>query len=1004
MEQLYTSSDPNFVHLLQRDLQLIQRSPEGVRLASSLLQQPSRNCKYFGALTFTVAIQNSDLQAEKLHEMINVVSFHMAALIASPDTAASNMFIVKKLMSNLSLLYVKYSEMFRNPMWHFLSLIGGSQHNVDFAHEIAQLSSFQLDLLLTFASVLIEDILKLNDYRSAVHDLIRTEVLPLLIVLYQYLIHLFKIYQLPGGLDLRALETLNAWMTYFPNVSGDSRYTSEDMVTFVEFIYLHFEKLVDPEDAEGVERFAKCFLTLNEILEINPALLDFQNKQSLYAILLEQGNWGVNFMERIIFSDYIHEFQEEVVAFVDLLLTILQLNSIKLSKSILEPATHNILAIALGMTAVKGIPFVDETISERLLVFWEDFANVFEDSDDVFATLFENNDDPNIKQEFESAKRKIFNEVAQIYWKKLHIPDLSTYNSIRTEFNSYRIAVADFFLVAYSLLKTDFYEMMTRSLVEGIQNIGDGTIRDIEATLFLLYKINDDSVYFESQAQALAPSSDAIFLTNLIEQVKSLSLDDPTNMIFFSTFVQFLSSNEFYFKTPTGSRHLGGVFETIFPIIMASNSNLSLLASKTAAKLCEECSVHLLTFLPVLKNVVIEMLNNTSIDSLIRLRMFNAYSAIAKSVDNVQDHSKIIHEMVSAIAEAGNVMTNRHTNSLLELDEEYLVSLLSCLVNISNGSALSDDSIDEMLDERKDVYKAFWDRDPDGIKTLVLSIVWKFSLEYPPLAQKSLVIEKCTLVLKSGLGDKLGGPFDFGNNAIAEYVVSIMSVTNNPNDVPYIFGLIECLISVNFKELNPESVQHLINHTFTQRLSFLRTDPDMIKSAISVFSKIIECKPSLIIHSSIFSSTIVGFAAEGLIANELFIIQAILKFWTSFLNMKKGTQDDQAEASRLLLQENVGQAVSDNLISSFLKAPRSNLDYFYSIFRGLVAKYPVPYKAWLVTSLGRLAGLLDKFSEKDIELFVHKLLVTRGRRTANEILKQFWLAANGLVEYNHLSY
>lgn len=969
-------------------------------LASNLLQLPSKNCKYFGALTFTVVIQNSSLDADKAQEMANIIYSHLSGLISDPSQTGPNLFIIRKLMSNISLLYLK--EHLQNPLWQFVRMFRSEDQS--FADAVAQLSPAQLDLLLIFLTVLNGDILKQDDYRSLVHASIHEDLYPLIVVLFEYLAYLYNGNQLLSDLDLRSLEALNAWMSYIPNVGGDARYEAGDIAVFVDYIFYHLQQPLNPRDSDAFARTRQCLLTLNELLEINPTLFSVERKAALYAMLLEENNWGETFLNTIVTPDYMDEYQEEINSFVDLVLTVLQLNSIRLSKSLLAPSAQGALSIALRLTAVNGTPFVDEFISERLLVFWEEFANVFQDSAETFVILFESNDDPEFERAFEEAKRKLFDEVAQIYWKKLHIPDIATYNSIRTEFVSYRTSVADFFLVAYSLLKTEFYEMMCESLLQSLQQGGEGSVEDAEATLFLLYKINDDTVYFESQAKALMPASAKIFQHNLIQMVKGLPLDDPTNQLFFSTFVLFLSSNEFFFKTPEGSRYLGEVFETIFPMIMANTSKLSLLASKTATRICEECSDFLVDFLPDLKLIVIEMLKNSSIDSLIRLRMFHAYSSVARSVGNVQDRSSLTKELVSAISDAGSSMMEAAGSSLTDIQEEYFISLLSCLVNMAKGISLDDETVENMLEDERKLNKLFWEKDPDQIKPHVMAIIEKFSLDYQPLSQKPMVVEKCTMVLKSGLGEKIGGPFDFGPYVISNYVARLMAATANPNDVPFIFGLIESMVSANYVDLETDSIQLLIESVFTRRLEFLKTDPDMIKSAINMFTKIIECKPSLIIHSSIFSSTIVRFAVDGLRANELFIVKSIVKFWTSMLNMKRGTREDQEVANRLFLELGLGAAVTQNLFAAFLKAPRLNVDYYFSIFRALIVKHPVAFKSWLIETLAALSDSLTKVKEKEVELFVHKLLVTRGRHTANEVLKQFWLTVNQFVEYNREVY
>lgn len=1008
VEKLYSSSDPQEVYALQRELQAIQKSPEGFDLASFLLQTNSRNCQYFGALTFAVVIQNSDLNDQNVQALVSAISGHIRQLLSDESQISGRLFILRKLMSDLSILLIKLSFS-HHPIWVFLRSISSFEGSdvQAFASHIPQVPLTLLGLLMIYFAILVEDVIKLNDGASAINAAVKTEIFPYLEVTFEYLTYLQDNKQLPEDLDVQALETLNSWMSYIPNANGDARYDSEQLSLIVKFLLQHFQLPIDYESDQTMTALRLCLSIFNEILEVNAPLLSVEQKLSLYLILFNRGEWGDQFLNTIVFHERREEFHEEVNAFVDLALVVLQLNAIRLSKSILEPSTQNILSIALRLTSIEGVPLHDEFVSERMLAFWEEFANVYQDSSDIFDILFEESTDAQFKDRFESEKKLLFINVSKIYWGKIHIPDLTVYNGIRNEFTAYRNTVAEFFNGAYALLKSDFYEMLCESLINSIQRFPEdqGLSADIEATIYLLYKINSDTIYFESQERLIAPFSLRIFSSNIFETVKGISLSEQRGQLFYSTFVQFLASNEFFFKTSEGSVYLGQVFDMLFPIIMAGSSSISLLASKTATKICEECSLSLTGFLPNLELIVIEMLKNPSIDSLIRLRMFNAYSVIAKSIKDLRENASIVKGLISAVSDASQAMMDTAGANLSELQEDYLVSLISCLVNIGKGSGLSDEEIDELLAQEEVDYREFWQEDSLGIKSEVFSLVKKFSLDYTPLKQKTIVIEKCLLVFKIGLGEKLGGPFDFDDLLIAQYLVLLMDQLSNPNAVPLVFGLFESMVSVNPSRLSNELITGLVDRLFTLKLEFLKTDPDMIKSAIDVFAKIVEVKPSLIIYSSIFASTIIAFALEGFDANESFIVKSILKFWINIINMKRGTMEDQALVSNLFVEQQLGKLLTFDLLRSFIKSTRSHLEHYYTVFRCLVGKYPLPFKQWLNESLEeQKATILEKVDSKDISMFAHKLMITRGRRTANEVLKLFWLQANGLVEYNSQSY
>lgn len=1002
---LYLSRDQNQVALAQRYLQAVQRSPHGYALALHLLQSHENTHRYFGALTLTVVIHSIDSVDEStLHQLIAPLVDLISLICLLPASIDSNMFILKKQLSNLALIFIRFHSSLDRPLFPLLQALGCSPlESQPFEDIISAISLDSLRIILEFYAILIEDVSKHTNLLLLVHSIVKEKVFSEFAVCISFMNFLLQKSSLAPELQLQTSHALSAWMSYIPNIGGEQRYNAEDITPLIDFLFHYLVPECDLDNDAIASTLTNCLVTLTDILEINPTLLPMETKLILYSALFEEGKWGDFFLNSVVVCDKRFELETTVTAFVDIIIALVQLNSIRLSKSILEPTTQNILRKLFVLSSTPGVPCVDEEISERSLIFWEELANVYEDSEDVFEALFESKDDSSFREAFENEKRTIFLEVAKIYWTKIRIHDLATYYSMKADFNSYRSNVADLFLVIYNILKTPFYGTLIDGLETRIAQLISGTcdLADLEASLFLLFKINDDSAYFESQAEVLLPFSQRVFAGGLIEAFASTSEDQKLTTLVTSTFIQFLASNIYFFRLESGSTYLGKVFDYLFPLIVGNTTPISLLASKTATKICEECSGSLLEILPNLEVIVVEMLKNPSLDSLIRLRMFSAYSVIARGIEDYQRHAQVIYGAVSAVKEASEAMIATVVGTLTEEQEDYLLSLLSCIVNFAKGSGLPDETVDNMADEAKAQYVTYWTEDPLHFKDLVLSMIVRFSMEFEPMAQKTLSIEKCVGVFKAGIREQLAGPFTFDKKIIADYVCQVMSRPINPNAVPYIFSLVECLVSANHKQLDPMLVHGIIEGVFVSNLEFLKTDPDMIKSAIDVFSKILDHQPSLVTSYEVFRSSILGFALDGLNSGELFLIKAVLKFWSTLITLKKGTKEDREMVDSMFFNEHLGLTLVSRLLDAFLRAARSSLDNYYSIFRNLIGKYPVASKAWLVESLTTVPSIdHSKISDKDLEMFVSKLLITRGRRTANEVLKNFWLTTNGLADYN----
>lgn len=983
-------------------LQEVQRSPQGATVAAHLLQMPSRNCRYFGALTYSVVITNNKLEDSQVTDLVDLIYSHIQSLINDGDVLGNN-FVIQKLFSNLLLLYSKYLAAYPNPVLSFAQLL--TKLSEQMPTLLRMLLPVQLELLLIFFTTLVEDSFRSNVNSAAMHRSIFEDLIPRLIELFQYLTLLRSQGHLLHDLTLHSLKCLSAWMSYIANVNAEIRYEPQHIRILKLYTFLFFEKNLNAENDEYLDEVQLCLHILGEVFETNPNLFTLDEKQAILGLLFDHASWGHSFLMEILLTDSRFEHEDLVNAFVDLALYVLQHNMIRLSKTILEPASQSILQIAMAMTDLDGASFENDQVSERMLEFWEEFINVYIDSGEVFETLFELRDDAEFKRSFEYQRSQILQQVCRIYWKKIHIPAFGVFTTVKAEFNSYRRTVADFFLVAYSFLKADLYKLLCEALLANLKEADQGNrcLEDVEATLFLLYNINDDAVYFESQANALLPFSSVIMHSSMIQQFRSLKLDDPSNKLPLSTFIQYLSSNVFYFETNEGSQYLGSVLDVIFLIIVSNDSSLSLLASKTATRICEKCSRHLIQFLPNLEVIILEMLKNYEIDGLIRLRMFNAYTVVARTCTDEVQFAEALYGMLSQVKDTAASLLRSIESSCSQVQEDYLTSLLSCVVGVAKGSSLTDDITEVMSEERSQFYRDYWHRDPMEIKSVVLSIIELFMTEAPAISDLPIIVEKCTLIVKAGFGEEFGGPFEFGQNTVIDLVQNMMSKLRNPNAVPHVFSLIECFVGVEYRTLDRSQVELLSTLVFAKNIDFLKSDPDLLKGAIDVFSKIIECKPSLIILSSFFNSTILPCAVDGLQSNEQFIIKSISKFWNNLLNLKKGSREDQDIVQGLLIDLAWGQLLTNSLVVTFLKAPRSNLDHYYSIFRSLLGKYPVKFKQWLVVIV-LLLEISESIGMKERDLFINQLVLTRGRRAANDVLKAFWLKCNHLVEYNNQNF
>jgi hypothetical protein len=950
-----------------------------------LLSQGSLSCKYFGALTITVFINTHSQNLQNLSNtqwdsIINQLIDYIHELLQLGNKA---MFIIKKLLSNISLIFVNFYN--RIDIDTIVSKL--NNNNVE-----------NMEISINFYTILVEDLSRkevLAELHSIIHQLFAKNFSSLYLNLNA---SKFTTFQL--------LECMNSWFIYISIAESNSQeiYPYGQIEPLIKFLLNQFQVNFDVIDRMDI--LNRSFQVLTEILETSPKFLN-PLKSILASLMFDPNLFGVYFIDNICFNqDYSQEFSEEIECFINLLIAYLNSNINYISKNLLNHDVENILTIILNLSEFKGHPIIDEKTSEQFLIFWEEFLNFYIDDDQILKETLKEN-----YSEFDHVRNKLLNRLSLVYWKKCQYFN----GAPKQEFAHYRTQVADLFIVLYQLLNIELYSNFTQSVVLQLQNYTEQSEASIEASLYLLYKITDDLTFYDdASTDKLIPFIESMFQNNLISSFNKLATENSQVNV---TLLNLLSSIHFYFSKEPGSNRLLETFNFLFSIILQSSTsldpyqkNLSLVASKTVLKICQDSQESLILFLPNLQPILNEMINSVEVDSLIRERMTNAFVSIARSMKNPSALGNIIFELIQSIIKVslmliGNspsFLTNLHytTVQLKEKLEDYAISLLSCINEIGKATQLPEDIDDYLTGVQIQEINEYWSKDPLGIKSLILNCISQFSINFEPLIENKLVTEKCCCILKNGLCEAIDGPFKFEIKTILEYLVAKFN-RSNLQSIPYIHILVETIFISNFKEITSNIMEDIIGNLFLNSKNALSGDVDVVKSSIDLFNTVLETSPGLLLLSSCFQLDILGFCLGALEHHEPFVTKSVTKFWTTLIAMRKGTFENQQFFKQLMLNNDgqFGQQLTESLTLAFATNHRSNLDLFYPIFRHLIAKFPIQFKVWLRNVVVTKCVKQGRFEENEVDGFIARLMITRGQRQANDVLKKFWLQVNGLKDY-----
>lgn len=914
-----------------------------------------------------MVIHNSrNLPERQSLQLVNTLEHHVVKLFTESSTV--NGFIIKKLLSNLLLLFIQNHLSYTNPLLSLALKFGDS----------SSLTDSQISVLLNFSATIVEELSREQNLHASVHKRVFENLFPETISLLSIVV------QRRPLLDNQCLSCLNSWVTYIVVAEDGSevRYTPEATEPITQYIFGFFEPASTFRNASqiDVETVHKAVTVMSEVFDINPRMLSPAFRNSFKRILFDKDQWGANMIQDISTLDT-SEYVDEISTFTNLVVSFILVDMLQLARSLLTPETSYTLKLLMLLTDIQGIPAEDESVSGQMLTLWEDLANVFIDDADTFESMFNLELHPVSKAHFESARNDLFTSVCLIYWKKIRLPSSEVLANSGPEFNVFRSNVADFFIAVYSLITLPFFEQLLMDVVNNLHRRNEQDISlKLESTIFLLYKIADDMSFYENQCNALLPSINSIYSGGILDILGGI------DRALKPTFVRFLSATQFYLKTSQGTPYLGKILDFLFLIIFSDDSNLSLIASRTVLTLCQECRVNLTEFLPVLEEILGEMLKSESIDNLIRQRLFNAYVSVAQMLKNPQTIATTLYNLLSAIRHQFTLFIKSH-KSLNSEQEDYVISLLSCVNEVGKACQLPEELDDFYTPEQASQVNMYWESDPLNIKTLVLQIVEDFSMHFPSHA---IVTEKCCLILRSGIGEPINGPFQYLFDLILLYMIAAMD-REVTNVVPHVFGLFEKYVLVNYKSLPTQTIEVVIQRLFTSHLAFIKTEPDMVLSSVQLFATMLEKCPSSLVQLDSFKLSVVPLCLDSLIAHETFILKAASKFWIHLLTLRRATKEDQDSVRYLLTNLGVGQVLTQNLLSSFLSSPRSNLEYYYPVFRNLIGKYPLEFKQWMA-------------EQNADQAITNKLMITRGQRSANEVLKKLWMDVNHLTDYNSNSY
>jgi hypothetical protein len=847
-------------------------------------------------------------------------------------------------------------------------------------------------LVLIFSSTLVEDLVRIGNDKQ---DVLLHEAVQLFTYKPIKLVFIACFQSNNDTLKKSALDSLIFWIQYISFAQHSTTLRYNDLNDIFKFLMIHLANYSIESDI--FQTIVSIFI---DIFEKNPGLFSIDLKNEFNDLI--SSDWPTQKInEYFRFEDF-----EGLENFVSLILSFLEMDQLKFCSSIFRHENSKLLTFLLNLTNLPLKPIIEESVSKKFIDFWCKISEIFNDEFDSISLLLK--EDEQLIQEIKINSKNTFGEISKIYFNKisLSITRDPGFKSSASDFFSFREDLTELFDSIYSSVGFPLFENLTNNIVN------NQDLDQIETSLFLLtalsYNFSNDTVANQviSVLEVLFKSG---FLSNFNNLISSNSYD-LTRDLYAKTMIRFLGAIGFFYQYESASgEYLNLVIDYLFNCLTAYPSQQAI-TSKIILQICDDCRVQLTSSISKFEPLLVEMIQNPSINTYTREKLINSISCIIQSIPNPPTQLNHVSKIIELIETSSQPYLAEASNNSLDAQKlEYLLSLFNSLLELAKGLQTPDEFEEKQPQLFRDIQR-FYSQSPPfviDIQQRVIKLIHIFAIEIDSLSSNSQINETATQIYKNGLLEDFGA-FSFSSSATLQYAVEKL-----PRSTPLTYAfLLELLITVFNVGLRPKSLPHqqISNNDVTNVLrtfvidkwNIIQEDPDLTQISMSLFSSIVQNRPGFFNNDPGSFEFIAKTSIALLYTKEKFIIKSVSKFWTGLLSAKRITAEE-LEVLRSFIETEIGAFLTYSVFNALIDAARSDIDLYGNIIVLLLAKHPLRFKDWTKEALNKInndrvnSGLSEL---QDRELFLKKLLITRGSvRKCNDQIKEFWINANGLISY-----
>ncbi|KAI9706826.1 MAG: hypothetical protein M1820_004797 [Bogoriella megaspora] len=959
--RISASSNNEEITQLDSRIQALQKSDKGWELADGLLASANTSVQFYGALTYTVKINQAvDLDTGRLviklltwfKRIVALQQFHL---------------VTSKFCHTLATLYLrddaKWINCIRHVMYNFCwpGDDAMAEEEMDPSWNVSDIASrmtnMQVIATLEFASVLADEAKKhdTGSYQKHAKTYMRLQNN------IQDVGALTSFALVNPTFEDAGLRTFGTWVL-LSQVAWES---SRESLQVLRDLFIPALQCIRPHEASS-----PAVQTVIDILEYFPSFLPREHLDALCQVILS--DHGRETLGGLKDDDL------DAIEFCELLLSYGNNVTQDLARKPAIPENAQILEFIHELPKVSGSE--DYDVLAPAVEFWNNYSECLMEEIQTLAIsntadLPEGDRKPE-PEWLRLAKRHLL-QACEENWAKAHYPDAETVAAWQAEnveeHYNFRSEVGDLFQASQTVVPGWVLPRFTNLASRFVQAQDWASL---EASLWAINTVSDyaDLEPDTKDEQCLR----AIISSTMFPLIVGTNAKNTVGLR--KTAIDMLGHYSNYFENRP--EHLPSVLGFLFDCLETSEE-ATVTVAKSIATLCSSCRKALTNDINGFVEQYERFLSWPTATTHIKEKIMFAIACIVQATSpKFEGLEKLLRFVERDIQSAIKFLHHGDGFDAQKGSEMALCSLL-CLAKVGKGlQAPSDEPIDlEADDDQQDQ----WMKGPDQQR--ICSDIFKVVRLIP----NGEVIDAACEVFKSGFPERTPGPFTLP----AEYVIDFILNTNTRT--VHLESVLSMACALLTTRMPSDQVLRLLLH-IGQLISDLENpseDPEIAYGLIDVASRALSYNDGIVLGVSpaALLQSVIQFTLEALRGSDRMPKQAACVFWSTVLALANPSINE--------VINYFGPALVAAIVHQITgQASRSDLDFIYDPIKKIIMAGPGA-KVWFEQALAD-NSVVDENARARIDVgrtrkFVAQLIAARGGKATNGVVKTFWAECKGTV-------